>query len=234
MKKMKFVALVALMTLAASASAQTAKKTVTPATWQTVWFQYNPSSTKSDYDYYNNLKFTGLSLGYSKAFHVSQKLPLYVEGGIGVQYSYDKNTISAKADETTTEYLTNKYRMLSAKVPVQLLYKWDVPYSKFSLLPYFGLNFRFNILAKQKKEDIMMKANGEIVDQKKATIDCFDSGDMGKSDYTWNRFQVGWELGVKATYDSKYMIGFSYGTDFNEIGKNTSIHTTTLQLGYMF
>ena len=63
MKKMKFVALVALMTLAASASAQTAKKTVTPATWQTVWFQYNPSSTKSDYDYYNNLKFTGLSLG---------------------------------------------------------------------------------------------------------------------------------------------------------------------------
>ena len=81
---MKFVALVALMTLAASASAQTAKKTVTPATWQTVWFQYNPSSTKSDYDYYNNLKFTGLSLGYSKAFHVSQKLPLYVEGGIGV------------------------------------------------------------------------------------------------------------------------------------------------------
>ena len=110
--------------------------------------------------------------------------------------------------------------MLSAKVPVQLLYKWDVPYSKFSLLPYFGLNFRFNILAKQKKEDIMMKANGEIVDQKKATIDCFDSGDMGKSDYTWNRFQAGWELGVKATYDSKYMIGFSYGTDFNEIGKN--------------
>ncbi len=54
---MKFVALVALMTLAASASAQTAKKTVTPATWQTVWFQYNPSSTKSDYDYYNNLYF---------------------------------------------------------------------------------------------------------------------------------------------------------------------------------
>ena len=56
MKKMKFVALVALMTLAASASAQTAKKTVTPATWQTVWFQYNPSSTKSDYDYYNIAK----------------------------------------------------------------------------------------------------------------------------------------------------------------------------------
>jgi hypothetical protein len=231
MKKARLFAIVTMMVLGFNASAQKAQ--IIPDGWQSVWFQWNPSSTRSDYHYYNNMKFNGISLGYSKAFSVSKNLPLYLEAGLGVQYSYDKKTASNSLEDLSIQYSTKKFRMLSAKVPVTLAYKYDIPNIKVSVLPFIGVNFRFNALARQNTENIIMK-NGEILYQERHKADCFDSDDMGKSDYTWNRFQAGWEFGVKATYDSKYMIGLSYGKDFNEIGKNTKIHTTSLTLGYIF
>ena len=231
MKKVKLLAIVAMLAIGINASAQKAQ--VLPCGWQSVWFQWNPSSTRSDYDYYNNMKFNGISLGYSKAFSVSKELPLYLEAGIGIQYSYDKKTASAPMEDLSIQYSTKKFRMLSAKIPVSLSYKYDIPNIKVSVLPFIGVNFRVNALARQNTENVIMK-NGVITYQQRSKADCFDSDDMGKSDFTWNRFQAGWEFGVKATYDSKYLIGLSYGKDFNEIGKNTKIHTTSLTLGYLF
>lgn len=36
---------------------------------------------------------------------------------------------------------------------------------------------------------------------------------MGDGDYTWNRFQMGWQIGVGFEYQ-KYYLGVQYGTDF--------------------
>lgn len=228
MKKLRLFAIVAMMAIGINASAQ--KSQIIPGGWQSVWFQWNPSSTRSDYDYYNNMHFNGISLGYSKAFSISKDLPLYLEAGIGVQYSYDKKTASAPLEDLSIQYSTKKFRMLSAKVPVTIAYKYDIPNIKVSVLPFIGVSFRFNALARQNTENILMK-NGLILEQNHSKADCFDSDDMGS---TWNRFQARWEFGVKATYDNKYLIGMSYGKDFNEIGKNTKIHTTSFTLGYIF
>lgn len=229
MKKIRLFAIIALSAICVNVSAQE----VSPSGWQYGWLQYNSGSTRSDYAYYNKMKFSGVSLGYSKTFGISDRWPLYLDAGIGVQYSYDKITASLTQEDKSIQYSTKKFRMLSAKIPVNITYKYDIPNINLSVLPFFGLNFRFNILASQNTDNIIMK-NGEISYQDKHTENCFDSDDMGKSDYTWNRFQAGWELGVKAIYDNKYMLGLSYGKDFNEIGKNTKIHTTSLTLGYIF
>jgi hypothetical protein len=65
-------------------------------------------------------------------------------------------------------------------------------------------------------------------------LDLFDKNDMGSDAATWNRFQVGWHVGLKACINNQFLIGASYGTDFSEIAQKVKIHTATLVVGYCF
>lgn len=56
--------------------------------------------------------------------------------------------------------------------------------------------------------------------------------DMGGTDATWNRFQIGWQIGLNARFNSKFLLGLSYGTDFSEIHKKGKIKTTSITIGY--
>ncbi len=227
MKKIQFIALVALMATSLTVSAQSTSTSVDKG-WSTFWFQWSPSKTKSDITDFNKISFTGLSLGYSRAFSVSPTIPLYAEAGIGAQYSFNKDTDHYEDDGIF--YVTKKHNALSARVPVNLMYKWDIPYSKFALMPYFGVNFRFNILAKENRErtDVV---NGVILSTENRKADCFDDDDMEK---TWSRFQAGWELGFKVAYNNTYQIGIAWGKDFNDFAHNTKAKYTNITLGYMF
>ena len=57
---------------------------------------------------------------------------------------------------------------------------------------------------------------------------------MGDDDATWNRFQLGWQIGVNARINSSFLLGVSYGTDFSEIAEKIKIQTTSVTLGYCF
>lgn len=204
--------------------------------WNTVYFQWNPSSFKIDNE---SESFTGLSLGWSKAFSVSKSAPVFVEAGVGLQYSFkswDDEDFNDEMEEYDTS-LKIKFSMFSLKVPVNIMYKWDIPNSKVSLIPYAGLNFRFNITAKEKYDfsgDYAEEAE-EIFEDYGYILDAnlFDKDDMGE-DGTWNRFQIGWQIGVNARFNNKFLVGVSYGTDFSEIADDCKIKTTSITLGYCF
>ena len=237
MKKIFVLAIMAMFTLASQAQIVSSRSSrITTTTTQglyedynTIYLQWNPSSFSSDK--MSSKSFNGFSAGYNHAFSLSQALPLYVEAGLGAQFSIWSDEI----DDVDV-----KIHMVSAKIPVSFSYKWDIPNSSFSIIPNVGLDFRFNIVGKFKIDypDEYLEYYGKNVQD---SYNLFDKDDMDKigkvlvgDKDTWNRFQVGWHIGVNFMYNNTFMLGASYGTDFSEIAKDCKIRTGSITLGYCF
>ena len=152
-------------------------------------------------------------------------LPLYMEAGAAIQYR------SYKDKESDSYYdFSDKYNLLSLNIPVNLLYRFNIT-DDFSISPYFGLDFRINLLGKEKLE---YTANGETESE---DFNLFDKGDMEElyeSDKAvWKRFQAGWHIGVGFDYRIIH-IAVEYGTDFNEIAEKSKFATPAITLGLNF
>ncbi|MDD6758162.1 MAG: hypothetical protein PUE11_01435 [Paraprevotella sp.] len=50
----------------------------------------------------------------------------------------------------------------------------------------------------------------------------------------WKRFQMGWQIGVKARIAKKLMIGAGYYHDLSEIRKDVKISGGNISIGYVF
>ncbi len=182
--------------------------------WSSVYFQYNPSTLVIDYSGAKDRSFTGLMLGYSKAFSISSSLPLYVEAGGALEYSFYSDEVGG-VDE--------KVNVLAIKVPVNLVYNYEIPNSSVALAPYLGVSLRGIILAKDKEE-----WNGGD-----KTYDLFDKDDVGK-DGQWKRIQFGAQLGCNVKFNNKFFLGLGYGTDFTEICKKEKMHEFIISAGLIF
>lgn len=233
MKKLTMYVIATLLAVSTTAVAQT-ENSIMDNGWQSMSVQWNPSSFSPEKG--DSQSFTGLSLQYSKAFSVSRTTPFYIEVGVGLQYSfysedvyddyydYDDYWVKAKAgyydydDDYSAE---QNFSMFSLKVPVSIVYKWDIPNSKVSLLPYAGLTVRYNISGNIKYE----------YGDNSNDLNVFKKSDMGKA---WNRLQLGWQLGVNARFSNTFYAGLAYGEDFSEISTKTKINTTTITLGWCF
>lgn len=220
--------------------------------WSTIYLQWNPSTLKPDKG--DSESFTGLSIGYNKAFSISQSAPIFIEAGLGVQYSFKTISMADRyeLDDDDLEYMDPelKYSVLSAKIPVSIAYDFQIPNSNVSITPFAGLDFRFNIIGKQKlewnftseAEEALEYHYGSNWEKEKMygyslggeDWNLFDKDDMGSDDATWNRFQIGWHIGVNARFNNKFLVGLSYGTDFSEIAKKTKINTASITVGYCF
>lgn len=257
MKNFKFLAVAALLAVATSASAQFTNSTsrsssssVNTDGWSTIWVEWNPSTFKYDVKGADNESFTGLSLGYSQAFSVTKSIPLFAEVGLGVQYSFKTHDLGEEydLDEDDYEYMDpkQKFSLISAKVPVNLIYAFQIPNSSISILPFVGVNLRYNISGKMKTqwnlsddmidylEDYYGKDWEEYSGLEDTDANLFDKKDMGSSDATWKRFQIGYQVGLKARINNSLLLGISYGSDFSEIYKKAKISTTSVTIGYTF
>ena len=165
--------------------------------WNTIWLEYNPSTFHMRDA---SVSFRSSSFGYGRAIGLSSKIPLYIEPAIGMRYSYmDEH----KGQEVDLD-------MWSVRVPVNVEYVCRVANGPISLIPYAGLDFRYNF-------------SGELGDR-----DIFDDGASGEAA---RRFQVGWQAGVKVGF-GKYVNAYvSYGTDFNEFDEDIRIHTISIGVG---
>lgn len=253
MNKIKLFAASALLAVGTTASAQfTNSSSVSsqPAKagveeWSTFYVQWNPSTIAVDLKGADDCSFTGLSLGYSKAFGIARNTPLFIEAGIGLQYSFFTDDEAYDYGGEISNYgarpSEDKYNMLSAKIPVNLTYSWQIPNSKVTVAPYAGLTMRFNIFGNKKTElevgkDYDGDAEKDYEEEYDVKLDknLFDKDDMGDKDATWKRFQIGWQIGVNARFNNNLMLGVSYGSDFSELCKKTKINTTSVTLGYCF
>ena len=236
MKNFKTFAVAALLAVSATASAQftnssssSSSSSANTGDWNTVWFEFSPNKFNVDVKDADDQSFTGLSLGYSHAFGLSQKLPLFLEAGLGLQYSF--------YSEEYTEYTSGddklKFNMFSAKVPVNLIYKFDLHNSNISLMPFLGAKLRFNFSAKQKLE-IAEDPYEEDRGGESYELNLFDKEDMGSDKATWKRFQIGWQIGLKARFADKFLVGVSYSNDFSEIAKKIKVGGFNIAIGYTF
>ena len=150
---------------------------------------------------------------------------------MGIQYSFfslDGEEADLDEDESI------KFNWLSLKVPVNFVYRYNLPNSNISLCPFAGVTLRFNLFGKMKYEYEGYDYEEDEYYDDSEELDLFDKDDMGSKDATWKRFQIGWQIGAKALFNNKVSLGVSYGSDFSEIVKKTKINTTTVSLGFIF
>ena len=149
-----------------------------------------------------DFSFNGASIGYVKSFGVSSSAPLFIETGLSVSW------VGGEVKDSDV-----KLNMFSLNAPVNFGYKFAFGENN-AIFPYVGLTFRGNIVGTLKYDD--------------ESINVFDDGDM--DDDAWKRFQIGWQIGVGANFNT-FFVGASYGTDFSEIMEGGKVAMPSLTIG---
>lgn len=175
-----------------------------------------------DYGYSDeeSLSLNGFGLEYTHGFGLSRTLPMYLE--IGLKW----NMGFGAWEPDDYDYEKNSYQMMRFNVPVSYAWRFAIG-ENFSVTPYAGIDFRFNAMGRTKFE---------LDDyEEDEWVNLFDKDDMYGD--TWNRFQMGWHVGVRAEY-SHVFLGVNYGTDFIKAYSKHKSHVSTgnlnVSLGYRF
>lgn len=229
MKKIRFFAVITLLMVCATSFAQFTNSSSLSSSpsdtegWSSFWVEWNPSKIEKR-------DITGLSLGFSRSFSISKDTPLFVEGGMGIQYSFRSEDEVPFIFEDDGDYYemsgTEKIKMFSIKAPINILYNYSIPNSSIAICPFAGITLRYNLSAKYKYQSDFYD------DEDETEINLFDEEDM--DDDAWKRFQIGWQIGAKVMFNKSFTLGVSYGTDFSEIWEKTKIKTTSVALGLCF
>lgn len=172
--------------------------------WKTLGIEYLPGSFS-----YNggSQSFTGWAANYTQANAITQSMPLFLEWGVGVQYSYTSE------DDETINYV-------SVKVPVNLIYDFQIPNTNINLDPYVGLKFRGNIWGELEYDDDYYEESY--------------SYNLFGDECDWKRFQIGGQIGLKARFNNKFFLGIGYSFDFNEIAEKTNVNEVSISAGIVF
>lgn len=223
MRIRKLMAVLALSAACSSVSAQkettTSIKYVDVSEWQSFYVQYNSMSLEYSINVEAPL-YDGVTVGYSKAFNVGKTTPLFIEAGISGQVGFYTND-----DLSNWDY---KYSLFSAKVPVNLVYKWTIS-NNIAILPYIGVIGKYHIVGNMKKE---YTGSGTYVgDDDGKSYDLFDKKDMGEKNKTWKRFQLGYQLGINVMFNKTWHLGLSYSKDFSEVVKKAKFGTISVTIG---
>lgn len=242
--KIKFLALVAAMMISTTSFAQFAQFSQSKSSsnssneiskgWNSLYVQYNSIGTSyslSSFDYGDEYqkaidnsglsdKLNAFSIGYNRAINLTPSTPLYLEVGAALQYAFYSDEVDLDDYRETTLKITGS--MLTAKIPVSLLYHVAIPNSDFAIEPFAGIDFKYNIIgtAKAKSEKTY---NNKTYEEKIDNI--FDKKDCGG--HQANRFQAGWHVGANFVY-KKAFIGISYGQDFSKFHDDIDLKFNTL------
>ena len=200
----------------------------------------------------------GFGINYIHGFSLTESVPLYLEAGANINFMFG----SKKAYESQYYKSTVKGSDINMQIPVNLAWKFNVN-EDFAVTPYVGINFKLHFATKFKVEELD-KEDGTT--WKSPSYSVYSSEDWAKyddgwepgdepvsqedkdacDDLKWNRFQMGWQIGVGFQYKPVYL-GVQWGTDFipayshnfkDEIGVDykCKVNTNTLKvtLGYCF
>lgn len=241
--KIKFLALTAAMMISTTSFAQFSQsKNFSNSNneiskgWNSLYVQYNSIGTSYSLSSFNDKyedygdeyqkaidnsgmsdKLNAFTIGYNRAINLTPSTPLYLEVGAALQYAF----YSDEEKEVTLKCTAN---MLTAKVPVSLLYHVAIPNSDFAIEPFVGIDFKYNIIGTAKRE-VTYKYNNKTYKDKDKIDNIFDKK---KCDgHPANRFQAGWHVGANFVY-KKAFIGISYGQDFSKFHDDIDLKFNTL------
>jgi hypothetical protein len=153
--------------------------------------------------------YKGVSVGLLYGKNINQSMPLFLEYGANLtwlNYNYSED------DESY------KHNILNIAVPINIAYKIGLS-DDITLVPYVGINFKGNVVSKEKYE----------WGDESESYNYFDKDDVG-SDDQWNRFQFGGQIGVGINFKQLY-VGYQFQGDFTELAKKTKMPTNSIVLG---
>lgn len=201
------------------------------------------------YDYWKSSKemfyddadaTNGLAIDYIHGFSISKTLPMFIETGLGASFGFWGDTNDESYSDADVKY---RFSQISLAVPVNFAYKFNIN-NDFSIQPYIGLNFKFNVYANLKTKfdcddndlqdeiDDMSDKEFESAFGVPRDMSMFDKDYVGK-DGQWKRFQLGWHIGVGVNFKALY-VGLSYGTDFMAICKKHNTSNFKVGVGFNF
>ncbi|MCM1370206.1 MAG: porin family protein [Candidatus Amulumruptor caecigallinarius] len=152
----------------------------------------------------SDVNFNGFGVSYIHGFGLSSSTPIYLETGLKYMAGWgSKNDVD--------------YSIMNFNIPVNVAYKFNFSDDTMSLVPYLGLNFKVNALAKAK---IGGHSQNLFKDVNEGGIDA-------------NVFQMGWHVGLGYNYKMIY-VGAEFGTDFIKFADNVHTMNLGVTVGYNF
>lgn len=251
--KFKFLALVAAMMISATSFAQFSQSKSSSNSsneiskgWNSLYVQYNSIGTSYSLSSFNDRyedygdeyqkaidnsglsdKLNAFSIGYNRAINLTPSAPLYLEVGAALQYAFYSDDYSEDYENSYYKYYYKfTGSMLTAKVPVSLLYHVAIPNSDFAIEPFAGIDFKYNIIGSAKvKSEETSSYNNKTRKKEEKVDNIFDKKDC--DGHQANRFQAGWHVGANFVY-KKAFIGISYGQDFSKFHDDIDLKFNTL------
>ena len=152
---------------------------------------------------------------------LSTKRPMDIE--VGLQFQAGWGGLSNYAFMGESKFNTNLFRI---NIPLQYIYHFNCG-SGFRVSPLAGIDFRFNVIAKETLKTF----TGGVQTEWKTNY--FNDKDMGGNKF--KRFQLGWHVGLALEY-RRFVLSATYGTDFmpiwSEKTRDSKISTATLGVGF--
>ncbi len=168
-------------------------------------YGYNKDLKTKDFD---GFSLNGIGIDYRHGFGLGEK-PMFIETGASFNFNFGSPTTY----ESESHKEITKYQNMNLLVPVNFVYKFTIT-DDFSIAPYAGINFKLNLVSKSKEKGEYFNAPEDNYEDKDWTNWYSDKEDKGVGkNQTWNRFQMGWQIGVGFQYKPFYL-GLQYGTDF--------------------
>lgn len=183
----------------------------------------------------DDISTNGISLKYIHGFSVSQKLPMYVETGLNLNFGFASNDVDIDEDYEDVLAISNKYQFAALAIPVNFAYKFNIN-ETVAIKPYIGLNLKFNLMGRTKMNvDVLDDDLYDYIDEDDLEgewASYYSKKDMGDKDSVWNRFQMGWHIGADVQFN-KFYVGLNYGTDFIKAWKykKYSVNSGTFNIG---
>lgn len=160
-------------------------------------------------DDYNTTSLQGFGIEYIRGFKVSKKLPMFIEAGLNLNFTFGKNK-------------ELKSQHLGMNIPISFAYKFNIK-NKFTIKPYAGIDLKVGLLGRSCPVD------------DNEWYSWYGEGD--DEDDAWKRFNLGWHLGADFQY-LRYSIGFNFVSDITHVYNcdlyKVSNSVFALKLGYTF
>ena len=218
MKLYKAFALAGVLAVAGSASAEDYNRVA--ISYDNTHYGYN-KDYKAEYDVDPSFSTNGFGLNYIHGFGLSNNLPMFLEVGGNVNFNFYSKTDESSIWDEPLKY-KSQFQNINLQVPVNFVWRFNVV-EDFTIAPYVGLNFKLNFMSRMRAYlDGDWEDKAEEDEAKEWTNLFSDSKDkgVGDKDLTWNRFQMGWHVGVTFQY-TQWSLGVQYGTDFISAYRHT-------------
>lgn len=195
---------------------------------------YNFNKEMKDEAGFSGFCTNGFGLNYVHGFGLSESLPMYLEVGGELNFNFaNKKTFEDKEDGIKTFML---FQDINLNIPVNFTWQFDIT-DDIKIAPYTGFSFKIHMMSRTKDK---VEGYGQKDESKWYSV--YDKGEDAMDGDTWNRFQMGWQIGANGIYKNKYTVGLEYGYDmipaFNSTEDGDTYRITNgtfkITLGYIF